>query len=218
MGNNGSELFFTFPRPGKLEWNQNQLLYDYEGSRRIVHMYGAITGPGVRQDDFCSTIVIDTLFAFDSLSHDPIILVIDSPGGTVWDGLLLCDAMSLIHSPVYVVARKVYSMGAVVLAAGEPGHRYVMPSSHLMLHLPQTELRGDSREIEISAKDFERTKEHLIDCLVQWGIKMDHDRILEEIDRPKWIWAQEAIDFGLADGFMPKGLLSHPRELPEDGA
>lgn len=216
MDKNDPRMIFSNPRPDGKNWNQNQLLYEYEGARRILHLYGPILDAASRMDETSSAVITDSLFALDSQNHDPIHLVLDTPGGAIWPGLALCDAIALVHSPVYTIARTAYSMGAIILAAGEPGHRYVMPNAHLMLHLPQGQFQGDPIEMAKSIEDFERLKKELIDRLVRWGVHKTPDEILAEIDRAKWLWAQDAIDFGIADAIVPKGLLSNPPTKQEE--
>ena len=89
---------------------------------------------------------------------EPIYLYINSPGGSVIDGLSIIDNMALIHAPVYtVVVGMAASMGAVIFSCGEKGHRYMLENSQLMIHQPWRSMQSAMKESDMAAAAEEMT-------------------------------------------------------------
>ena len=102
----------------------------------------------VFDSETCNMIVAQLLY-LDSLSNDPINIYINSPGGSVIDGLSIIDAINFIKSPVYTICTGIAaSMGAVLLSCGEKGHRSVLPHSRVMIHQVSNELYETYSNIE----------------------------------------------------------------------
>ena len=171
--------------------------------KRIVILDGVIgdslTGFGYE--------MLDLLLALDTEAHEPIKLIIDSPGGITSVGFMLYDTIKTLYSPVYTIGRNCNSMAAIIMAAGEPGHRYVYPDSTIMLHLPFGQLQGDTVVIAIKQTEIEKTKARLVAMLRENGVKKTQEQILQDIDREHWMNGKEAIEYGLADKMVEKGVL-----------
>ena len=126
-------------------------------------------------------------------------MYINSPGGVVTSGLAIYDTMQYIRPKVHtMVVGQAASMGAVLLAAGEKGHRYALPNSRIMIHQPSGGYRGQASDIERHAKDILAMKERLAQILVRHtGQKFDD--VEEALDRDTFMSPQEALEFGLVD-------------------
>jgi len=137
------------------------------------------------------------LMALDTISNDPIKLVITSPGGDLDATLLFYDTMKLIQSPIITVGRYCASAAAILLAAGSK--RYLFPHAKVMMHLATGQAGGDIKDWEIHRREMEKYQHKVIDILSECGVKKSREEILFDIDRDFWLEPQEAIDYGLAD-------------------
>lgn len=160
---------------------------------RIIFLGGPI-------DDHVANSVIAQLLLLDH--EDPkkdIKLYLNTPGGSVTSGLAIYDTMQHVKAPVSTICVGIAaSMGAVLLAAGQKGKRYVLPNAEVMLHQIMGGVEGQAIEIEITARHILKLKERLNQILVKHtGQKMD--KIERDTDRDYWLTAQEAKDYGLVD-------------------
>ena len=137
------------------------------------------------------------LLALDTLSNDPIKIVITSPGGDLDSTFLFYDTMKMIKSPIITIGRYCASAAALLLAAGTK--RYLFPHAKVMLHLPSAILQGDSRDIDIAHKQLHGYQDKVITILQENGVKLSPERIFSDIDRNFWLEPSEAILYGLAD-------------------
>src|SRR5690606_27091578 len=124
---------------------------------------------------------------------------INSPGGSVYDGLAIYDTMQYIKPDVQTIAVGMsMSMGALLLAAGAKGKRSALPNSKIMIHQPSSAYRGTASDIEISAKETLRVKALLEDILVK-TTGQKRSKVKLDMDRDFYMSAQEAKDYGLVD-------------------
>ncbi len=158
---------------------------------RLLYISGVITG---------ETSAHDLLLALDTLSHEPIKLVITSAGGDLDSAFLLYDTMKLIKSPIETCGRYCASAAAMLLAAGSK--RYLFPHCKIMLHLPAGQMGGDARDWEIQVKEMQKYKNRVVDILKECGVKKSREEILFDMDRDFWLTPKEAIEYGLADEIM----------------
>ena len=196
-----------FPRKDQLRAEQMMTPHEYLLSHRILFLYGIIDEYIKRFDAFGPTLVMDLLISLDKENNAPIKLVIDSPGGYINTGFALLDTIRTIKSPVRTYGRNVQSMGVMLLAAGEKGHRYVYPNSRIMLHLPIAQLSGSSEDIKMQQKEVEFLKEKIVDVLIECGAKKKKKDILKDIDREFWLSAKEGIEYGIVDQIISIGDL-----------
>lgn len=156
-------------------------------------------------DDQVANVVIAQLLFLDA--DDPnrdVYVYINSPGGTVYAGLAIYDTINHLRAPVstYCVGMAA-SMGAVLLSAGEKGKRSALPNSRIMLHQPSSGYRGTAADIEIAAKEVIGTRERLNKILaLTTGQKLD--KIAADVDRDRWMSAEEAVEYGLVDQVLAK--------------
>ncbi|MBU0937079.1 MAG: ATP-dependent Clp protease proteolytic subunit, partial [Spirochaetes bacterium] len=104
--------------------------------------------------------VIRQLLLLEAKSHDPIKIMIDSPGGDVDAGYAIFDMARFVSAPVWMIGMGlVASAGALILLAAPKEQRIALPNSHYLIHQPLSGLRGVATDIEIHARELERTRD-----------------------------------------------------------
>ena len=140
-------------------------------------------------------------------SEDPdrdINFYINSPGGSVTDGLAIVDTMNYIKCPVSTICvGMAASMGSVLLASGEKGKRFATPNSEILIHQPLISggLSGQTTEIKIHADHMVRTREKL-NKLLSDRTGQSIEQIEKDTERDHYMTAQEALKYGLIDGIL----------------
>ncbi len=163
-------------------------------NNRIVLLTGEIN------DEMASSVISQLLY-LDNTSSDPIKLYINSPGGSVSSGLAIYDTIKELKSPVSTICvGTAASMAAVLLSAGEKGRRVVLSHSEVMIHQPSGGVGGQAQDILIAASRIENVREKLNRILAD-NCDKPIEEIREATDRDKWMSAEEAIQFGIADRF-----------------
>lgn len=157
-------------------------------------------------DTVANLLVAQFLFLEQSDSEAPIHFYINSPGGSVYAGLGIYDIMQHVACPVYTYCvGMAASMGSLLLQAGEPGHRYSMPHSRIMIHQPLGGARGQASDIEIQAKEVLALKKRLYEIYVKHTGKT-FEAVEKACDRDNYLDPVAAKDFGLIDQIIePKG-------------
>jgi ATP-dependent Clp protease protease subunit len=135
-------------------------------------------------------------------SEDPkkdIFLYINSPGGSVYDGMAIYDTMQHIKCDVQTVGIGLQaSMGAFLLSSGTKGKRFVLPHSKIMIHQPSSGTRGKVSDMEIDLKESLAVRKLLNEILAKnTGQKLS--QIEKDVDRDYWMTAEEAVKYGLVD-------------------
>ena len=143
-------------------------------------------------------------------SEDPekeIYLYINSPGGSITDGMGIVDTMNYISCPVSTICvGMAASMGAVLLASGEKGKRFATPNSEILIHQPLIGgggLSGQTTEIRIHADHMVKTREKL-NKLLSDRTGQSLETIQRDTERDNYMTAEEALKYGLIDGIMDK--------------
>ena len=143
-------------------------------------------------------------------SEDPekeIYLYINSPGGSITDGMGIVDTMNYISCPVSTICvGMAASMGAVLLASGENGKRFATPNSEILIHQPLIGgggLSGQTTEIKIHADHMVKTREKL-NKLLSDRTGQSLETIQRDTERDNYMTAEEALKYGLIDGIMDK--------------
>ena len=165
---------------------------------RIVFLGSSIN------DQIANIIVAQMLFLDADDPERDIFLYINSPGGSVYAGLAIYDTMNHLRAPVstYCVGMAA-SMGALLLAAGENGKRSALPNSRIMLHQPSSGYQGTAADIEIAAKEILGTRERLNRILAEES-GQPLKKINADVDRDRWMSADEAVKYGLVDQVLWK--------------
>ena len=154
-----------------------------------------------------SLIVAQMLFLESEDPDKEIYLYINSPGGSITDGMGIIDTMNYIKCPVSTICiGMAASMGAALLCAGEKGKRFATPNAEILIHQPLIGgggLSGQATEIKIHADHLVRTREKLNKFLSERTGK-PLDVIEKDTERDNYMTAEEALEYGLIDGIMTK--------------
>lgn len=135
-------------------------------------------------------------------AEDPerdIYFYINSPGGSVYDGMAIYDTMQWISNDVVTVAMGMAaSMGQFLLSAGTPGKRYALPHARILMHQPSGGLGGTASDIKIQAEQSLHVKRQLAELnALHTGKSVE--QIIADSDRDRWFSAQEALEYGFID-------------------
>jgi ATP-dependent Clp protease, protease subunit len=178
-------------------------IYTRLSQERIIFLGQEVT------DNLANNIVSLMLYLDSEDNTKPILLYINSPGGSVTAGMAIYDTMQYIKSDVVTLCVGLAaSMGAFLLSAGTPGKRMSLPHSRIMIHQP---LGGTGRrqatDIEIEAKEILRIKDNLNEILAaRTGQPLE--KIVKDTDRDYFLSAQEAMDYGLIDRVIEDRAIS----------
>lgn len=146
-----------------------------------------------------STVCAQLLYLESVDPNKDISLYINSPGGSVSDGLAVLDTMNFIKCDVSTICMGMAaSMGAVLLAAGAKGKRFCLPHSEVMIHQPLGGAQGQATDIEIATKHILRTKKTLY-AILSAATGKNFDEVTAACERDNWLTAEEAMNFGLID-------------------
>lgn len=164
---------------------------------RIIFLGGPVN------DGMANTIIAQLLFLEHEDSKKDIKLYINSPGGSVSSGLAIYDTMQHVKCDVSTIGVGIAaSMGAVLLAAGAKGKRFILPNSEVLIHQVMSEgIGGQATEIEISAKHILRMREQLNQILAK-HTGQPLSKIQKDTDRDYWLIPQEAKEYGLVDAII----------------
>ena len=159
-----------------------------------------------------ASLVIAQLLFLESEDPDKeIFLYINSPGGSITDGMGIVDTMNYIKCPVTTICVGLAaSFGAVLLANGEKGKRFATPNSEILIHQPLIGgqgggISGQATEIKIHADHMIRTREKL-NKLLSEKTGQPIEQIEKDTERDHYMSAQEALEYGLIDGIMDKRM------------
>ena len=151
-----------------------------------------------------SLVVAQMLFLESEDPDADIYFYINSPGGAVTAGLAIYDTMQFIKCPVHtIVLGQAASMGSLLAAAGERGHRYILPNARHMIHQPLGGASGQASDVEIQARELLRWKDVLTDIYVT-HTQQDRERLRTDMERDRFMTAAEAVEYGLADQVIQK--------------
>lgn len=155
-------------------------------------------------DVVASSVVAQMLFLESEDPEKDINLYINSPGGVVSSGLAIYDTMQYVKCDVATTCvGMAASMGAVLLTGGTKGKRNLLPNARVMIHQPLGGVQGQASDIEIEAQEIIRIK-NLLTGIIADHTGQEHDKVLEDSDRNKWLSADEAKDYGLVDKIMKR--------------
>ncbi len=163
---------------------------------RIVMVSGPI------ETAMANTIVAQLLFLESENPNADISLYINSPGGDVTAGWAIMDTMQYIKSPVSTIGMGlVASMGSVLLAAGAPGKRFVLPNTEIMIHQPSSGTQGKVTDMEIYMAEMQRVKKIFVKQMAEFTGRKEKE-VFDAMERDNWMDANAAKKFGLIDGIL----------------
>jgi ATP-dependent Clp protease protease subunit len=165
---------------------------------RVIFCVGPV------EDHMANLIVAQLLFLESENPDKDIHLYINSPGGSVTAGLAIYDTMQFIRPHVTTMCiGQAASMGALLLAGGEKGKRYVLPHSRVMIHQPLGGFQGQATDIEIHAKEILLIREKLNKILAH-HTGQDLSRIEQDTDRDNFMSGEQSVAYGLVDQVLDK--------------
>ena len=150
-------------------------------------------------DDVSNAVVSQLLYLAWENPDEDIFLYINSPGGSVLDGMAIYDTMQLIKPDVATVCLgKAASMGAVLLSGGAKGKRYCTRNSTVLIHQVMGGIQGSASDIEITAQEILRLRERL-NTILSENCDQPFDKISRDSDRDYWMDAETAVEYGIVD-------------------
>ncbi len=165
---------------------------------RIIFLGGAVN------DEVANLIIAQLLFLEAEDPNRDITLYINSPGGVVTAGLAIYDTMQYIKADVSTLCLgQAASMGALLLAAGAPGKRYVLPNSRILIHQPMGGFQGQATDIDIHAKEILKLRQRLNEILAR-HTGQPLKKIQADTERDYFMGSKEALEYGLVDEILKK--------------
>ena len=160
---------------------------------RIIFVSGPV------HDGMSTIIVAQLLFLEAENPAKDISMYINSPGGVVTSGLSIYDTMQYIRPKVSTLCvGQAASMGSLLMAAGEPGMRFSLPNSRIMVHQPSGGFQGQASDIALHAKEILELKDRLNKIYVK-HCGQDIKNVEKALDRDNFMTADEAKEWGLID-------------------
>lgn len=165
---------------------------------RIILLTGGI------DERVAEIVVAELLYLQSEDPKKPISMYINSPGGSVTDGLAILDTMHLISCPVHTYCvGQCASMGAVLLAAGTKGSRFALENSRVMVHMVSSGAGGQILDIKKQVEEADRLNDRLFELLSTYTGKTAKC-LKSECDRDNFMSADEAVKYGLVDKVLSK--------------
>ena len=155
-------------------------------------------------DTVANSIIAQLLFLETQDPEADIKFYINSPGGVVTAGLAILDTMRHVKPDVSTICLgQAASMGAVLLAAGKKGKRFILPNARVLIHQPLGGAQGQASDIEIAANEINRMKRNL-NTILSESTGQDFATIQEDTDRDNIFSAEEALAYGLVDKIVTR--------------
>jgi len=146
-----------------------------------------------------NVVVAQLLFLANEDPKKDIKLYINSPGGSVYDGLAIIDTMNYVKPDVQTIGIGLQaSMGSMLLACGAKGKRFILPNSRVMIHQPSSGTQGKVTDQEITLRESVEMKKKLIEIFAERTGK-SVAQVEKDMDRDHWMSAFEARDYGIVD-------------------
>ncbi len=155
-------------------------------------------------DDVANIVIAQLLFLDADNPERDIFLYINSPGGVISSGMAIYDTMQFLRAPVNTICMGMAaSMGSFLLAAGSKGKRRALPHARIMTHQPSAGYQGTAADIEIQAKEVIYLRDQL-NRLFAEHTGQSIEKIEKDIDRDRFMSAEEAKEYGLIDDVIVK--------------
>ncbi len=165
---------------------------------RIVFLNGEV-------NEASSNIIVAELLYLEAQDPDKDIqFYINSPGGSVTDGLAIYDTMQYIKADVSTICvGMAASMGAFLLSAGAKGKRICLPNAEVMIHQVLGETKGQETDIQIEARHIAKIKKNLTEIIAK-NCGKTYEQVYADCERNNWMSAEEAKEYGLIDSVIYK--------------
>lgn len=167
---------------------------------RIIFLGSAIN------ETVSNSIIAQLLYLESEDSEKDIIMYINSPGGSVTDGLAIYDTMNYIKADVQTICiGQAASMGAFLLAAGAKGKRFALENSRVMIHQPLISggLSGQATDISIHANELLKIKDKLASLLAK-NLGKSKEEVLRDTERDNYMSSEEAKEYGIIDDIFKR--------------
>ncbi len=163
---------------------------------------------GTQVDQTSANLICAQLLLLEAEDPDrDISLYINSPGGSVTDGLAIYDTMQYVRCDVSTICLGLAaSMGQFLLCAGEPGKRYALPHSRILMHQPSGQMQGQAADIAIQAEQIVYLKRMMAER-ISFHTGQPVERIEADSDRDRGFTAEEARDYGFIDQVIDRSTL-----------
>ncbi|MDA8264406.1 MAG: ATP-dependent Clp protease proteolytic subunit [Acidimicrobiales bacterium] len=166
---------------------------------------------GTQVDQTSANMICAQLLLLEA--EDPsrdIFLYVNSPGGSVTDGLAIYDTMQYVTCDVSTICLGLAaSMGQFLLCAGAPGKRYALPHSRILMHQPSGQMQGQAADIAIQAEQIIYLKRMMAERIA-FHTGQPIERIEADSDRDRWFTADEALQYGFIDKVIDRSSLKAP--------
>jgi len=183
------------------ETNRGERAYDIYS--RLLNDRIVFLGEPVNSQT-ANVVVAQLLFLANEDPKRDIKLYINSPGGSVYDGLAIIDTMNYIEPDVQTIGIGLQaSMGAMLLACGAKGKRYLLPNARVMIHQPSSGTEGKITDQEIALKEGIEMKKRLMEIFAERTGKT-LKQVEKDMDRDNWMSAEEAKVYGIVDEVIDK--------------
>ena len=159
---------------------------------------------GTQVEESSANLIVAQLLFLEAEDPDADIrLYVNSPGGSSYAGLAIYDAMQFVKPDVqtYCIGMAM-SMGALILGAGAPGKRFVLPNSKVMIHQGSGGFSGTPADIQIAAREILALTHRYAEIIARHSGR-DVDQVMRDIDRDRCLSPEEAVEYGLADQVLP---------------
>jgi ATP-dependent Clp protease protease subunit len=173
-------------------------------ANRIVFLGSAI------DDQVANLIVAQLLHLESEAPGQDVQLYINSPGGDMTGLFAIHDTMRFVSCDVATICvGQAASAAAVLLAAGTPGKRFVLPNARVLIHQPHGGAQGQSTDLEIQVAEVVEMRSRMLDIL-QAGTGQSRERLVADIDRDYIVRGDQAVAYGLADHVIDRRELADP--------
>jgi ATP-dependent Clp protease, protease subunit len=165
---------------------------------------------GTQVDQNTANLICAQLLLLEAEDRDAdISLYINSPGGSVTDGLAIYDTMQYVNCDVATICLGLAaSMGQFLLCAGAPGKRYALPHSRILMHQPSGQMQGQAADIAIQAEQIIYLKRMMAERIA-FHTGQPVERIEADSDRDTWFTADEAKEYGFIDAVIHRSAIVH---------
>lgn len=157
-------------------------------------------------NEHSASLIVAQLLFLESQGNEDIHFFINSPGGVVTAGMAIYDTMQFIKPDVSTcVIGQACSMGSLLATAGAKGKRKMLPNARHMIHQPSGGARGQATDMQIQVEEILKMKKSLTEIYVKHNSKgKTYEEFLRDMERDKFMSAQEALEYGLIDEIVEK--------------
>jgi ATP-dependent Clp protease protease subunit len=183
-----------------------ELSSGYETFQRLLKERIIFLGSAIDQE-VANTVCAQLILLEAETPEKDISLYINSPGGSVYDGMGIYDTMQYIRPDVSTICLGMAaSMGQFLLCAGAKGKRYALPHSRIIMHQPHGAAQGQAADIAIQAEQMSYVKKQMAER-ISFHTGQPLERIVADSDRDRWFTAQEALEYGFIDKVIERSSL-----------